>query len=353
MTVRQKRFPHLGIAIEDGKAAKAAAFMPCMLYECSSELVVTAASPNTFELIGIRPENIIGKRVLWEERLFAADRARLVARLNQLKWEELASETHKITDDRGLPVWVAHSFGKTKTSQGAKIHGCMLPLTGDCRATSLDDSIIGQFVHKIGNHFQLMNLLIGSLKRTGTNTDEIESLQQTIDKAVEFTRSFSRFSQSLTSSSIVDLGEILGSVMKSMAPLFFEKNVAVKDMVEQSLHGATICGDAFLLEFAFGSLLHNALEATRSGDQIVVSGRSATVGGEGEPIARIAVADTGCGIEDAALAKVAEPFFSLKRDRDGLGLSSAIRIFEMHGGAVNISSTLGQGTDVEVVLPVG
>ena len=352
MTVQQKHLPHLGVAGEDGKASKVAAFVPCIVYECSSELVVTATSPNTFELIGIRPENIVGKRALWEERLSTEDRERLVARLNQLGWAEIASEAHKITDDRGLPVWVAHSFEKIKTSQGATIHGCMLPLSADFRATSLDHSIVAQFVHKIGNHFQLINLLIGSLKRTGTNIDEIESLQQTIDKAVEFTRSFSHFSQSLASDSVVDLGEVLRSVMKSMSPTFFEKNIAVQDIVEQSLNGATICGDAFLLEFAFGSLFQNALEATRTGDEIVISGRSEAVGGEGESIARIAVADTGCGIENTALAKVKEPFFSLKRDRDGLGLSSAIRIFEMHGGAVNISSTLGQGTEIEVLLPV-
>ena len=350
MTVQQKLFPHLRVAVGASKAAKVAAFMPCIVYECSSDLVVTALSPNTFELVGIRPENIVGKRTLWEERLLAVDRARLVARLNQLGWAEVASEVHKITDDRGLPVWVAHSFGKTKSSQGATIHGCILPLTVGFRATSLDHSIIAQFVHKIGNHFQLINLLIGSLTRTGTNIDEIESLQQTIDKAVELTRSFSHLSQSLTSPCVVDLGEILRSVMKSMAPSYFEKSIAIKDIAQQSLNGATICGDAFLLEFAFESLFHNALDAARSGDQIVVNGRSETI--EAGSIARITVADTGCGIENAALAKVAEPFFSLKQDHDGLGLSSAIRIFEMHGGAINISSALGQGTEVEVVLPI-
>ena len=352
MTVQQKRLRHLGVAVGDGKAAKIAAFVPCIIYECFSDLIVTATSPNTFELIGIRPENIVGKRAFWEERLLPEDRERLVERLNRLGWGEVASEAHKITDDQGLPVWVVHSFGKTKTIQGVTIHGCMLPQPDPFRATSLDHSIVAQFVHKIGNHFQLINLLIGSLKRTGTNSDEIESLQQTIDKAVDFTRSFSHFSQSLTSPSVVDLGEILRSVMQSMAPLYFEKNIAVKDTVEKSLNDATICGDAFLLEFAFGALFYNALEATRSGDQIVVNGRSETRGGEGGLIARITIADTGCGIESAALAKVAEPFFSLKRDRDGLGLSSAIRIFEMHGGAINISSTVGQGTEVEVLLPI-
>jgi signal transduction histidine kinase len=42
----------------------------------------------------------------------------------------------------------------------------------------------------------------------------------------------------------------------------------------------------------------------------------------------------------------------LKRDRDGLGLSSAVRIFEIHGGAVNISSVPGRGSEVQVLFPI-
>jgi light-regulated signal transduction histidine kinase (bacteriophytochrome) len=351
MTVQQKCLPDSGIGVGGGKATKAAAFMPHIVYECSLDLVVTAMSPNALKVIGIRPENIVGKRIFWDERLLPEDRGRVLARLNRLAWAEVASEAHKITDDRGLPVWVAHSFQKMKGNQGARIHGCLVPLPDDFRAT-LDHSIISQFVHKIGNHFQLINLLIGSLKRTGTNLDEIEAVQQTIDKAVEFTRSFSHFSQSLVSPSAVDLAEILRSAVRSMAPSFFEKNIVVKDIVEQSLDGATISGDAFLLEFAFGALFHNALEATSSGEQILIHGRSEGTRMEGRAIAHIVVADTGCGIEKDALAKAAEPFFTSKRDRDGLGLSSAIRIFEMHGGTVNISSTLGQGTEVQVLLPI-
>lgn len=325
--------------------------MPCIAYECSLDLIVSATSPNTFELIGIRSEKLVGTRALWGERLTIEDRERLAARLNQLGWAEIAFEAHKIIDDRGLPVWVSHSFEKKKTSRGETIQGCIIPLPRDFRA-SLDHSIVSQFIHKIGNHFQLINLMVGSLKRHTADTNDIESLQETIDKAVDFTRSFSNFSQSLVSLSTVDLGEMLRSITNSMAPAFYEKNIAVKDLVGQSLIGAPICGDAFLLEFAFGSLFHNALEATEDGGQVVIDGSSETAESEGGSVARIVIVDSGCGIEKAALAKVAEPFFTSKRDHDGLGLSSAIRIFELHGGRVNISSAPDHGTKVEVLLPI-
>jgi nitrogen-specific signal transduction histidine kinase len=51
------------------------------------------------------------------------------------------------------------------------------------------------------------------------------------------------------------------------------------------------------------------------------------------------------------LSKAAAPFVTSKRDQHGLGLSAAVRVIEIHGGALKISSTLGVGTQVEISLP--
>jgi hypothetical protein len=349
MTIQQKGTPGSAIAMVDGKLSLASPAMPCFVYQCSLELIVGLASPNSFELIGIRPEHI---PALWNERISADDRTRLLARFNQLGWTDVASEIHRIIDDRGMPIWVTHSFQKVQVGRNIEVHGCMIPLPADFRAKAIESSIIGQFVHKIGNHFQLMNLLIGSLKRTGTNLDEIESLQQTIDKAVDFTRSFSYFSQSTTIPSPIDVAELLRSVVKSTASLSFEKDVALDLMLDSSIQGATVIGDAFLLEFAFAAVLQNALEAIQKGDQIVIRvRRESPVVGKGA-LVQVAIIDTGYGIERDLLAKVTDPFFTSKRDRDGLGLSTAVRIFETHGGAVNVSSPPSRGTEVQILLPI-
>jgi signal transduction histidine kinase len=351
-TIPRKRVPDTGVGVADGNAIAAQASMPCVLYECSSKLVVNRVSSSSFDVIGIQRERILGNRVLWDERLFAQDRGRLLARLDHLERADVASEIHRIIDDRGLPIWVAHTFRKAEVSNDIEVHGCMLPLPTDFRANVLDSSIISQFVHKIGNHFQLINLLIGSLKRTGMSLDEIEPLQHTVDRAVDFTRSFSHFSQSMAPPAAINLPELLRCVVKSAASSSYEKNVTVNVVVDATLNNATISGDSFLLEFALAAVLQNALDATQSGDQVVVSAkRELPVVGKGA-VARIAIADTGEGIEKDALAKVSEPFFTLKRDRDGLGLSSAVRIFEIHGGAVTISSVPARGSEVQVLFPI-
>jgi signal transduction histidine kinase len=325
---------------------------PGIAYECSSDLKVLTLSANAVELIGIKPERQFGSRILWGERLLPEDRRRLVARLDELTELDVALEVHRLIDDRGLPVWVCHSFKKVRTNSDTIIRGCLIPLPKDFNERIFGSGSIAQFVHRIGNHFQLINLLIGSLRRGGKVIDEIESLQQTIDRAAEFTRTFLHYSQTPSSMSEVDLGEVLRSVFYLNVPRFFDKNVKFEDLVHDSLDGTLVNGDPFLLDLAFGAILRNALDATTSGDRVTVSGKRQVTCAPARSSARISIRDTGVGIEEESLEKAAMPFFSTKPEQDGLGLSMAMRIFDNHGGLLSISSTKGHGTEVEVVLPV-
>ena len=328
------------------------ASLPCVVYETTSDFTIRVISPNAFDLIGIQAESLQGNRSLWEDRLNQEDRQRLFARLDQLQEAEIASEDHGLLDDQGLPVRVSHSFRKVGKDDSIRIHGSITPLMRDVRVRSLDSAVISQFIHKIGNHFQLINLLIGSLKRNGTSNHEIQSLQDTVDQAVEFTRSFSHYTQTPVYLSAVELGEILRSVIESASPLFEEKKVSFKAIVDDSLTGSQICGDPFLLELALSSIIQNALEATKSADQVVIDARKETFPLTSRSVARVWIADSGIGMEKEILAKASVPFFSSKRERSGLGLSMAIRILEMHGGLLNISSNESSGTRVEITLPV-
>ena len=71
----------------------------------------------------------------------------------------------------------------------------------------------------------------------------------------------------------------------------------------------------------------------------------------------ISVADTGIGIPAKDLGRVWEPFVqvdpSLARryEGTGLGLTLTRRLIDLHGGEVDLNSTLGIGTTVTVRLP--
>ena len=114
------------------------------------------------------------------------------------------------------------------------------------------------------------------------------------------------------------------------------------------------------LELAILNLALNARDAMPSGGnlQIVCEHRLADAGNVPEDLVSgdyviVSVLDTGSGMSEATLAHVFEPFFTTKEPGrgSGLGLSMVQGFAAQSGGAVQIASSLGKGTTVELWLP--
>jgi two-component system, NtrC family, sensor histidine kinase AtoS len=104
-------------------------------------------------------------------------------------------------------------------------------------------------------------------------------------------------------------------------------------------------GDA--LKQALLNLLINSIQAMPNGGTVVVSVRP-----EGDGEVSIKVADDGVGVAPDDIDKVFDPFFSTKPTGTGLGLAMVHRIVDAHRGTITFDSRLGQGTQVEIRLPV-
>lgn len=100
------------------------------------------------------------------------------------------------------------------------------------------------------------------------------------------------------------------------------------------------------LKQALINLLLNAIQATPSGGVVQL-----TAAIEGDAL-RIDVIDSGSGIAPDMLERIFDPYFTTKPLGTGLGLPIALRIIEVHGGTLDVSSALGRGTTVEVRLPI-
>jgi signal transduction histidine kinase len=68
----------------------------------------------------------------------------------------------------------------------------------------------------------------------------------------------------------------------------------------------------------------------------------------------IEISDTGCGMEAAQIKRIFEPFYTTKPVGlgTGLGLSISYGIIQRHGGRIEVTSTIGQGTTFRIELPV-
>lgn len=101
------------------------------------------------------------------------------------------------------------------------------------------------------------------------------------------------------------------------------------------------------LKQVFINLIKNAMEAMPDGGviQIIASMPSAS-------LMLIQVIDQGKGIPQELIAKIGSPFYTTKENGTGLGMMTTMKIIQSHGGKLNISSVEGQGTMIDVYLPV-
>jgi PAS domain S-box-containing protein len=112
------------------------------------------------------------------------------------------------------------------------------------------------------------------------------------------------------------------------------------------------------LEMALLNLAVNARDAMPDGGVLTVSARavdaSPSVRLKPGRYVRLLVNDTGAGMDAATLARAVEPFFSTKGvgKGTGLGLSMIHGLAAQLGGALELSSTSGVGTTVEIWLPL-
>jgi two-component system, NtrC family, sensor histidine kinase PilS len=98
------------------------------------------------------------------------------------------------------------------------------------------------------------------------------------------------------------------------------------------------------------NLTLNAIQAMPDGGSVTVDVETLSVQSRDDTI-RIALADSGCGIERHHLEKILEPFYTTKDTGTGLGLAIANRIVEGYGGQMRIVSNPEQGTTCTVILP--
>jgi two-component system heavy metal sensor histidine kinase CusS len=147
----------------------------------------------------------------------------------------------------------------------------------------------------------------------------------------------------------IDVGDLLSGVREYYEASAADGGVSLTTKIAEQPVVAEL--DRTLLQTAVGNLVSNALAHTPPGGAIVLETNVdvSTV--------RIEVCDTGVGIPAESLPKVFDRFFRVDPSRSqgsggtGLGLAIVKSIVVLHGGDVEISSQLGQGTRVTLRVP--
>lgn len=323
---------------------------PYVVYVSNIAFEPSYVSANVEVLLGVSAERFVGDRNIWKEIIPEGDHDKVFEKFRILNRAVEISFTHRIFDRRGIPTWVSHRVKAAVNNGFRSLCGFITPIASSEFLALVDPTTISSFVHKLGNHFQLLHLALNSLRKGASGGHETNVIQEALDNAVALTRAFSEFSQPPAWVSSFEFIAIIDTAVASQSSILVDHRVEITREFDPCAKGLDIQGDPYLLELAIGAILQNAVEAMDGGGTITV--RASVESRGGIPSVLLVVTDEGAGIEDCNLFKVMNPFFSTKVNHDGLGLSMAARFVELHGGILRITSEIEKGTEVQILLPL-
>ena len=150
----------------------------------------------------------------------------------------------------------------------------------------------------------------------------------------------------------IDLNELVLETLVQLEIRFQQSHVHVMTELSESL--PVLNADGTALQRVMVNLLNNAIDAMETGGTITVTTELTE---PPESLRRgmvVEITDTGAGIPAELLPKVFNLFVTTKSEARGTGLGLAIcqEIIRAHGGSIHISSQVGAGTCVRILLPI-
>lgn len=323
-------------------------------------------------LLGVtRDEYLSGAPLTREDREGSAEWGRRAARLKESGC--LRFETRLLRrDGRTVPVEVsAHVFesGGRRFMLELVREGGGAPRAdvgpAEPRQREAARLFAGAVAHDMNEILAAMLMNVGLLGAGGNLHGEpaeaLTELERLGQKATEFTRELVLLSRRQASQlAHVDLNALVSGTARRLKTVLGPGIEIVLDCAPQPLWADV---DPGLIELALTNLGLNGRDAMPSGGRLVLGterlepGALKPADSRGElrgSHACLRVVDQGSGMDEATLGRVFDPHFTTKDGGrgTGLGLPIALGIIEQHGGWIEVSSVVGKGTTLRMLLPL-
>ncbi|MEE4353992.1 MAG: ATP-binding protein [Desulfatiglans sp.] len=245
----------------------------------------------------------------------------------------------------GLMRDAAHSRSQLEKSQEILLQSEKMALVGKLAAGT---------AHSIRNPLTSVKMRLFSLSKSlklnayqkedfDVISTEINHIDTILENFLEFSRPAKLKMQRVNPAHVVDMA------LKLLQHRLQSYHVDVELDRQGSL--PDIQADPDQLKEVLVNIIVNACEAMEGGGLIIIGERMTLKKSLGQ-IVEIRIKDNGPGIPESMQGEVFQPFFSTKEEGTGLGLSIATRIIEQHGGLLEVTSNLGEGTTFMISLPM-
>lgn len=174
----------------------------------------------------------------------------------------------------------------------------------------------------------------------------VSGFQKLVEELFELARLESKEIQLKTEP--FQIGELAQDVLLKLKPLAQKARIDLSMENPESLR--SVNGDIAMMERVLTNILENALAHTEAEGSIHISFNTDSTS------LFISISDTGEGISSEDISHIFERFYRADKSRDrriqstGLGLAIAREIVELHGGSIDVSSRLGEGSTFTIKL---
>ncbi|WP_054957878.1 sensor histidine kinase [Paenibacillus dakarensis] len=147
----------------------------------------------------------------------------------------------------------------------------------------------------------------------------------------------------------IDLRDIVQSSVRKLEWKVKEKGLTIQTVFDEAI--PLIQGDGLRIEQIMLNILDNAIRYTDQGSISIHIHKSV------EHV-QLSIIDTGMGIPEEELPFLFDRFYRIEKSRSrqfggtGLGLSIAKKLINLHGGQIQVSSKLGNGTRFDIYFPL-
>ncbi len=214
--------------------------------------------------------------------------------------------------------------------------------------------LAGSLAHEIKNPLSIIHMNIDLLSEDLQDLDSrtsrrllsrVDMVREQCDRMEALLRDFLRYTR-LRDIDLVpgSLNEQVETVLRAYQPQADANQIDIEKYLDADLPAILLHSDS--LQSALMNLVKNALEAMGPGGELWA--RTYTTRGG----VALDLIDNGSGVDDNTVLHMFEPFYSTKQGGSGLGLPTARKIIEAHGGRISVQSELGRGTKFTLEFPV-
>lgn len=239
-----------------------------------------------------------------------------------------------------LSIYIIESIAENIALRSQLIHSEKMTIVSELAASVAHEvrnplTVVRGFVQLLFNDETIQNKSGADYKKLVLS--ELDRAQDIITNYLDMAK------QQLYEKEVFDLSALIKETSSLMVSYANYKSVTVESEAEPGLF---IYGDATKLKQAVINLMKNSIEAVPHGEGLIhISAKR-----NGQTI-MIHISDNGVGMTDNQMQKLGEPYYSLKTNGTGLGLTVTFSIIKHHHGTISFNSSFQKGTTVTIKLP--